>query len=229
MQRTEVKPQSLLKFICTIELRKSGLHPKLLAPCMVVRILPFILPENVNNITVLLRDSMSMSQVGGRAGNFVIFYKFRSVVGPACWTSAMLSRTRDEQGPSFCVNCTENTTEILRSGQEGKQFSGNWCREAHQESFTFRTWQVFKSSHRMQSYGSITNCCDTILFTPRHCLPYLWFKVHLSGCVCICWSICPNQAFLLTLRVLWFPWSQPVPQHQGLLSSNCRATGFLMF
>ena len=34
-------------------------------------------------------------------------------------------------------------------------------------------------------------------------------------CVCIYRPICLNPAFLLSLRVLQFPWRQPVPQHRG--------------
>ena len=67
----------------------------------------------------------------------------------------------------------------------------------------------------MQSYSSITNCCNIVLFIPKHCLSHLWFKVHVYLCVCIYRSVCLNQIFLLSLRVLWFTWSQPVPQHRG--------------
>lgn len=54
-----------------------------------------------------------------------------------------------------------------------------------------------------------------MLFTPKHCLSYLRFKVHVYVWVCIYQSICLNQIFLLSSRVLWFSWSQPVPQHRG--------------
>lgn len=139
--------------------------------------------------------------------------------GPACWISAMLSRTQDEQGPFF-VSVAMKIRELLGSRKKGKQFSCNWCCEAYQKAFTFRTvstkkWQVLKSSHTMQSYSSITNCCDMVLFTPKHCLSYLWFKAHVYVCVCIYQSICLNQIFLLSLRILWFTWSQPVPQPWG--------------
>lgn len=60
-----LKLQSCLKFSSLlIELKKSGLHPKLLASSIATSMLLFVLLENANNISDILIDGSACNKIG---------------------------------------------------------------------------------------------------------------------------------------------------------------------